>query len=317
MQLNRRNFLKQSATMSASAFLPSLPAFSNSPDTAADSTPAPAAADGFRLIVLATNWGFSGTHDEFLKRAKDAGYDGMEVWWPGDAAGQDALFNALAKHKMEVGFLCGGSSSDFTKHAEQFEAAVKAAAMQQRQRPLYINCHSGKDYFTFEQNTKLIEMTTRISQQSGVMVCHETHRSRMMFAAHVTRRFIETQPALRLTLDISHWCNVHESLLQDQQETVAMALARAGHIHARIGHPEGPQVNDPRAPEWESAVKAHFAWWDEIARQKKAKGEVMTMLTEFGPVDYMPALPYTRQPVANQWDINVHMMKLLKARYGK
>jgi sugar phosphate isomerase/epimerase len=312
MQLNRRNFLKQTAAAGATSLLPALPAFSARPEA----LEAPAAA-GFKLLVLATSWGFPGSTDEFCKRAKDAGYDGIEVWWPGDAAVQDALFTALSKHGLEVGFLCSGSSSDYTKHAEQFEAAVKAATGQQRQKPLYINCHSGKDYFTFEQNGKLIEMTVRIAKQTGIPVYHETHRSRMMFAAHITRRFIETHPDLRLTLDISHWCNVHESLLQDQAETVAMALSRAGHIHARIGHPEGPQVNDPRAPEWEGAVKAHFAWWDEIAKQKRAKGEVMTALAEFGPVDYMPALPYTRQAVANQWDINVHMMKLLKARYGK
>ncbi|AWO01139.1 xylose isomerase [Chitinophaga alhagiae] len=312
MQLNRRNFLKQSAAAGATSLLPSLPAFSTAPGE--QQTPA---AAGFRLVVLATNWGFQGSTDEFCRRAKEVGYDGIEMWWPGDAAAQDALFAALAKYQLEIGFLCGSGSSDYAKHAEQFEAALKAATGQQRQRPLYINCHSGRDHFSFEQNTKLIEITTRISQQSGIPVCHETHRSRMMFAAHITRRFIETQPALRLTLDISHWCNVHESLLQDQQETVAMALSRAEHVHARIGHPEGPQVNDPRAPEWEGAVKAHFAWWDEIARRKREKGEVMTVLTEFGPVDYMPALPYTRQAVANQWDINVHMMKLLKARYGK
>lgn len=312
MQLNRRNFLKQSAAAGATSLLPALPAFSQSNE--AVTTPA---ATGFRLVVLATNWGFSGNADEFCRRAKEAGYDGIESWYPMNAADQDTLFNALTKHKLEVGFLCAGHSSDFQKHAVEFETVVKAAATQQRQRPLYINCHSGKDYFSFEQNTKLIEVGNAIAKQSGIAVCHETHRSRMMFAAHVTRRFIETQPDLRLTLDISHWCNVHESLLQDQQETVAMALARATHVHARIGHPEGPQVNDPRAPEWEGAVKAHFAWWDEIAKQKRAKGEVMTVLTEFGPADYMPALPYTRQAVANQWDINVHMMKLLKARYGK
>ena len=70
-------------------------------------------------------------------------------------------------------------------------------------------------------------MTVRISKQSGVPVYHETHRSRMLFAAHVARKFIEAKPDLRLTLDISHWCNVHESLLQDQVATVAKALDRA------------------------------------------------------------------------------------------
>ncbi|WP_346316585.1 sugar phosphate isomerase/epimerase [Chitinophaga sp. YIM B06452] len=310
MSLNRRNFLKQSAAFSAASLIPGIPAEAQQP---AIKTPA---AAGFKLVVLQTDWGFAGTRDELCRRTKAAGYDGIETWWPTTAEAQDELFAALKKHELEVGFLCGGNGADYTKHAEAFEKAVTAATGQQRQRPLYINCHSGKDYFSFEENSKLIDMTVRISKSTGIPVCHETHRSRMLFAAHITRKFIEAKPGLRLTLDISHWCNVHESLLQDQAETVAKALERTGHIHARIGHPEGPQVNDPRAPEWENTVKAHFAWWDEIAKIKRAKGEVMTMLTEFGPADYMPALPYTRQPVANQWDINVHMKNLLKARYG-
>jgi hypothetical protein len=95
-----------------------------------------------------------------------------------------------------------------------------------------------------------------------------------------------------------------------------MALERVDHIHARVGHPEGPQVNDPRAPEWDGALKQHFIWWDKIVERKKKNGERMTFLTEFGPPDYMPALPYTRQPLADQWAINVHMMQLLRKRYS-
>jgi hypothetical protein len=115
---------------------------------------------------------------------------------------------------------------------------------------------------------------------------------------------------------VSHWCNVSESLLQDQEETVNQTLERVDHIHARIGHPEGPQVNDPRAPEWEEAVKAHLSWWDKIAERKKQNGQRLTILTEFGPPDYMPTMAYTRQPLADQWAINVHMMQLLRKRYA-
>jgi hypothetical protein len=42
----------------------------------------------------------------------------------------------------------------------------------------------------------------------------------------------------------------------------------------------------------------------------------MTFLTEFGPPLYMQTLPYTLQPLADQWAINVHMMKLLRQRYA-
>jgi hypothetical protein len=94
-----------------------------------------------------------------------------------------------------------------------------------------------------------------------------------------------------------------------------LAIDKTEHIHARIGHPQGPQVNDPRAPEWEGAVKAHLGWWDKVLERKKGNGEQMTILTEFGPPDYMPTTAYTRQPLADQWAINVHMMHLLRKRY--
>jgi hypothetical protein len=136
-----------------------------------------------------------------------------------------------------------------------------------------------------------------------------------LYSAPIARQYMESIPGLRITLDVSHWCNVHESLLNDQPETLALAIQRTDHIHARVGHPEGPQVNDPRAPEWEAAVKAHLNWWDQIVALKKQKGETLTILTEFGPPDYMPTLPYTRRPLADQWAINVYMMQLLRQRY--
>jgi hypothetical protein len=49
---------------------------------------------------------------------------------------------------------------------------------------------------------------------------------------------------------------------------------------------------------------------------KKQKGDRLTILTEFGPPTYMPTLPYTQQPLADQWAINLHMMQLLKKRYS-
>ncbi len=230
--------------------------------------------------------------------------------------GQDELFAALKKHSLVVGFLCGGSESNFQQHLDHFKRMIDAAAANTVQKPLYINCHSGRDYFSYEENKAFIDHTTELSKQTGILICHETHRSRMLFAAPVAKQFIQKNPELKLTFDVSHWCNVSETLLQDQPENVALALDRVEHIHARIGHPEGPQVNDPRAPEWEAAVKAHFAWWDKVVERKRKNGERLTILTEFGPPDYMPTTPYTRQPLADQWAINVYMMKLLRHRYA-
>ena len=271
--------------------------------------------NNFQLKVLATNWGYEGTLDSYCAKVKKEGYDGIEIWWPTEKKDQDELFTALKKYDLEVGFLTAGHESNYQRHFESFKKMINAAATNTVQRPLYINCHSGKDYFSYEENKTLIDHTTKLAKDTGIKICHETHRSRMLFAAPVAKKFMQNIPELRITFDVSHWCNVSESLLQDQPETLAMALERTDHLHARIGHQEGPQVNDPRAPEWDEAVKAHFAWWDKIVEIKKQKGEVLTVLTEFGPPNYLPTVPYTQEPLADQWAINVYMMHTLRKRY--
>lgn len=311
MKKDRRNFIKVSAAGSAALFLSSLESFSMPLRFE------PLANRNYDLKIMATSWGFQGTIDAFCAKAKKEGYDGIELWWPANNKKvQDEIFAALKTHELEIGFLCGGSQPDPQEHLDFYKKMIDAAAKQDIKRPLYINNHSGKDYYSFEDNKKFIEYSLALAKETGILICHETHRGRMLYAAHVTREYLKKFPELRLTLDISHWCNVHESLLADQRETVNLALERTDHIHARIGHAEGPQVNDPRAPEWEPVVKQHFEWWDKIVERKKQKGERMTILTEFGPPDYMPTYPYTRQPLADQWAINVHMMHLLRKRYS-
>ncbi len=308
MSLNRRKFLSMAGTTAAIVASPWESLLAN--------TPKFKIPEGFSIKIMGTNWGFDGTVDAFCEKAKAAGYDGIEMWWPGDKISQDALFAALKKHQLDIGFLCGVGESDPQKHLVTFKQMIHACAHQTIQRQLYINCHSGKDYFPEEINNEIVQYTIDLAKETGHTICHESHRSRILFAAHVAKKYIQRFNQLRMTLDISHWCNVHESLLHDQEETVQLALTRVDHIHARVGHPEGPQVNDPRAPEWIDALNRHLEWWDKVVELKiKSGAKHLTILTEFGPPDYMPTLPYTRQPLSDQWAINVHMMQLLRKRY--
>jgi sugar phosphate isomerase/epimerase len=309
MPITRRHFLQTTTKTSTALMLASMNAF-------AIPQPINNMNNNFKLKILATNWGFPGTVDEYCSKVKKDGYDGIEIWWPLQQKDQDELFNALQKYSLEVGFLTAGHESDYKTHFNTFTNMIDAAATNKVQKPLYINCHSGRDYFSYDENKSFINHTVQLSKQTGIKICHETHRSRMLFAAPVARHYLETVPELRITFDVSHWCNVSETLLQDQQSTIDLTLPRVDHIHARIGHPEGPQVNDPRAPEWDDAVKAHFAWWDRIVEMKKQQGDTLTVLTEFGPPTYMPTLPYTQAPLADQWAINVHMKELWRKRYG-
>ena len=51
-------------------------------------------------------------------------------------------------------------------------------------------------------------------------------------------------------------------------------------------------------------------------KHKDVGGKVFTITPEFGPWPYMPALPFTRQPITSQWEVNVYMRDLLKKRYS-
>lgn len=307
MPVNRRTFLSQSALLSGSLF------FRNDIHEDTNKVNFKIPAD-FSLKMLASSWGFKGTWEEFCSKAKDAGYDGIEVGLPRQRKAQEELFNATEKYGLEYGFQAsGGLVADFEKHQERFQQAVEAAVTF---KPLFINCHSGRDFFSFEQNKRLINFTTEITKSSGINIYHETHRARILFAAHVAQNYIEKIPDLKLTLDISHWCNVHGTLLQDQRKAVDLALERTDHIHARVGHAHSPQITDPRAPEWEKEMAVHLQWWDQVVKHKVEQGKHLTIKTEFGPPNYMATVPYTRQPLADLWDVNIYMLQFLKERYS-
>ncbi len=266
---------------------------------------------GFEIKVYATRWGFKGSMDDFCKQAKAEGYDGVEDWFP-EAQQQEAFFEALDKYQLSYGALAGSSGNDINEHVETYSNNLKQAISK---KPDFINSHAGRDFLSFKESLQLINLGIEQSIESGIPIYQETHRGRMLFAAHICEKFIDSISELKLTLDISHWCAVAESLLANQKKTIEKVLLRTEHIHVRIGHEEGAQVPEPRAPEWRNATEAHFAWWDEVVARKKIAGELLTVTTEFGPPNYMWTTPYTYQPLADQWAINVFMMNEWRKRY--
>lgn len=250
--------------------------------------------------------------DLFCKKVKDAGYDGVEyavasgtvakeldnVW---KLAAQNGL-TIIAQHYDTY-------EANFSKHFYQFNYWLEKIRPYPCEK---INLQTGKDFFSFGQNKKLIDLAA----ESGLNVVHETHRNKFSFAAHITKPFLEKIPTLKITFDVSHWVCVAESYLADQQEAIELAIARTEHIHARVGYPEGPQVTDPRISLWEEALNNHLAWWDRIIDRKRNENTDLTISPEFGPSPYMVHIPATGNPVSDQWEVNAWMMELLKKRYG-
>jgi sugar phosphate isomerase/epimerase len=253
------------------------------------------------------------TYREFLTRVKEAGYDGVEMSLPFDKKGKSEIVNLLKE--FDLGLVAQHwetSNPDPVVHREIYRKHLLNLA---EACPLFINSQTGKDFFSFEDNAALIDIAFQVEKETGIPVVHETHRGKFSFALHITAQYLERIPKLNLGLDMSHWCNVSESLLQDQQEALETALDRTRHIHARVGYAEGPQVTDPRLPEWEEAVNVHLSAWDKVVNNLIKNGLDCTITPEFGPHPYMLHLPFTQMPVANQWEINVYMKDLLKQRY--
>ncbi len=270
-----------------------------------------------KINYFCPRWGSESLDwDAFSNKVKASGYDGVETPIPNNPIEKQAMLSSLKKHNLLlIGMCFYRAEKDFNLSVTNYKNDLKNIA---DLKPYLINCHTGQDFMTFEQNKLIIEAASGVAKETGIKIIHETHRGRFTYAANVTKVFIDKLPDIKFTLDISHWCNVHESFLENQVEAVNAALAHTEHIHSRIGFPEGPQVNDPRAPEWESALNKHLAWWDKVIEIQKQKGStIFSITTEFGPPGYMPTLPYTQQPVSSQWDINVYMMNLLKKRYVK
>ncbi len=265
-----------------------------------------------KLQFFQTDWGRNISWDAFCEKTKAAGYDGIETWFPSDEKSQTELKSALEKYGLKVGFLNG------TNKSLAFEESLKAYTGHFKTliawNPAYINCHTGNDFFTFEQNKAFIDAADKISKENNIPIYHETHRGRFSYNLPDTKKYLQAIPDLKLTLDISHWMVVHESLLQNQDPELKEVLGRSYHIHARVGQAEAPQVNEPEAPEWKKAVDRHLDIWEKVIRQKWETNDIFTITTEFGPPNYMPTLPYTRIPVADQWKANTFMMKALKER---
>jgi hypothetical protein len=271
-----------------------------------------------KIQFFCPRWGSEDVpYNQFFDKVKQAGYEGVEMPLPLDQKEREEILSHIQKNDLLlIGqhwecTLSGGDTyeADYEKYLRNLAEA----------KPIFINSQSGKDYFSIDRNVNIIHIADQIADETGIPIVHETHRGKFSYAISVMLPYLDRLPELRLCADFSHWCAVSESLLEwPEQETILRTImGRVDHVHARVGWQQGAQVSDPRAPEFEEALNRHLQWWDMIVEQNSLAGRKrMTFTPEFGPFPYMPSLPYVKQPLANQWATNSHMMHLLRERYS-
>ncbi|CAI6084942.1 sugar phosphate isomerase/epimerase family protein [Cohnella sp. JJ-181] len=252
------------------------------------------------LQLFKALWGMEGDYEQQLGRAAEAGYTGIEAAPP--APEQADAFEALLQ-RYGLAFIAQVFTG--SDHAADFNAQVAYAS---RFKPLAIVSHSARDCMTEDEQDRFFGAALETEARIGIPVAHETHRHRAMFTPWTTARLLRKFPELAITADFSHWMNVCESHLDDQQENLALAIERTLHIHGRIGYPEGPQVPHPVAPEYRTELDFFAGWWKRIWEQRSKNGaEAVTFTAEFGPPGYMHTLPFTGTPVADLWEVNQWM----------
>jgi hypothetical protein len=269
-----------------------------------------------KTLFFRSTWGMEmPSLEDALRKIQAAGFDGVEMGVPADlkaCAQARQLLDHLGLALVVQQWTAGRAAAE---HATSFEAQYERAVAL---KPLHVNSHTGRDYFSLEENLAVFDRAAELETAAGVPVLHETHRGRALFSSTSTAALLAVRPRLRLTADLSHWCCVHESLLEEQQPAVERALSRSYAIHARVGYSQGPQIADPRDPKWQPEMAAHLAWWREIAQRREAEGcEVLAVCPEFGPPPYMVTLPQTQKPIADLWEVNCYMRDWLEGRLEK
>ncbi|WP_299583903.1 TIM barrel protein [uncultured Sunxiuqinia sp.] len=248
---------------------------------------------------------------DFFKKIKDSGYHGVEMSIPYNEEYADKLKDLLGKNNLlliaqqNIPF----ANESIEKYIEQLQRHLIYLASF---NPLFINSHTGKDYFSFEDNCRIIKAAEIISANTGVNVYHETHRGRCLYSAPMAKLYFDELPELKISADFSHWCCVSESLLEGQDDLMYEAIKRTKYIHARVGYSQGPQVNHPFAPENNEALDKHLFWWQKIIDHQKMLGtKIFPLATEFGPKPYLQTLPFTNREVADLFQINLGMKSYL------
>lgn len=243
--------------------------------------------------------------------------DGIEGPPPADDRNREALKLARREQKPWISEVVTGGGYIPTPHlhpAEHLEDLKRGIEASLPFTPLAVNALAGSDAWAFRDQVRFFESAIQIAAENGTHILFETHRTRPTFHPWRTRDLVRELPHMRLTCDFSHWCAVCERLVMDEEpELLDLFAKHAGHVHARCGYDQGPQVPDPRAPEYETSIASHERWWQHIVRTQSAMGATrFTFTPEFGPDGYMHCEPVTKRPVADIREVNHWMMRHLR-----
>lgn len=291
-------------------------------------------------------------HSDFhdlLPALKAQGYRGIEMCFShAMAVGPQQFRDLLDEHDLKVGFIVfsdgpvapGDANMIFgdsgpipgysdtakpgdtnkervvTQHLDVWREQVDGIKEHFPNHCEFINSHSCKDYFTRDMAETFF--STALAHDSNVM--HEGHRKRFLHSPWVCRDFLPNFPELKFVADLSHFTCIAETNTEDPDLTavIQQIAKQTHHVHCRVGYDHGPQVADPRAPEWLPYMEGFERWWDIIWKAQLERGDTFSTFTpEHGPPSYQQCMPHSQQPLAHIYDVNHWVALRRQERFGE
>ena len=167
----------------------------------------------------------------FIANAIAKGFDGIEIHIPNDKDFEDQLFFVLeytrAHHPDFI--LVVQQISEIKKDetpSKYLWNVLNRLGELRRFQPNFINSHTGKDHYSFENNCHIIEAIEDFSRTNNIPVYHEIHRGRFTFHSATTLKYLSVFPHLKFVGDLSHWCLSSESMLEDQKHIIEKKLIK-------------------------------------------------------------------------------------------
>lgn len=126
------------------------------------------------IIFAKSKWEvWSEPTDRFLQRAKEDGFNSTEFYLNEGADTPEKLVELHDKLGMKIIAQIVTEGNNFRKHLDSLNRLAEKAL---KCNPVLVNCQPGRDYFSFDENMKILERLIELSKETDILFTAETHR---------------------------------------------------------------------------------------------------------------------------------------------
>lgn len=184
------------------------------------------------------------TDDDIIAAAAEAGYDGVQIFFPRQA---HAVLDAGMAHPSAI------------SPARTLDDVDGLLSMWAGEPIDSLTLHLGTGFESVDDGRRLVAETLERVDRHDVTVFIETHRGTLFQDPARVLGFVDEFPQLRFTADLSHWYTGVELVYGDldaKLDALAPVFERCRMIHGRISNPGSIQV--PVEPDDPAPYVAHF-----------------------------------------------------------